>query len=365
MTRVGSSAASEGRRLAERVPAKSVTRKIGGETAPLEEADVAASWWKKALLASMVLLLLAGDLTWISAQAVQSPPLCYAYLNGNDHQASDLYIACQGKHDRITKLGDIFDFAVAVDGSAMALWRQRGTERGYDSHQRPIRLPLFQIQVVSLKPGFQTQWFPPVEGNVWLHPWCGAILAVARRDYIGRPPSSWTYKTYNVLTGQPLSFPPYKTFACSADGRTVIGYLDGDRQGLWAGVPPQRRIAHAASPDAGPSMFDISPNGRYVAYGPPTSFSGFCVDEDGSWGCAPAEPIKVSISDSGTALFDEGTGKTCGGWPCTGVLRWQAGTSQADVVEPVGWLPQWITPEIAASLRAWRSHENTSGGKTR
>jgi hypothetical protein len=285
------------------------------------------------------------------------------------NRAIDLYIACEGKHERITSRGDFRDFAVSLDGSTLALLRQLGKQKVRDSEGFLVTIHRYEkIQVVSLKPGFQTRWFPQVEGNVSLRSSCGTILAVGWSTYISRPPSSWTYKTYNVLTGQPLGLPPYAAFACSADGKSVVGILDAERKALWAGMPPQRRTATARGA-GGVAPFDISPNGRYVAYfyllvG---GTQGLCLERDGEdLGCVPSDsPEKISVSDWGGVLYDGGTAEACPEGACQGVYDWQAGAGQPQVVEPHGWRAQWITPEIAASLRAWRSDENASGRKSR
>jgi len=328
---------------------------------------VPASWWKKLLLAPIVVLLLALDVVRVEAQATESPALCYAYLSSTKNRAIDLYIACEGKHERITSRGDFRDFAVSLDGSTLALLRQLGKQKVRDSEGRLVTIHRYEkIQVVSLKPGFQTRWFPQVEGAVSLQPSCGTILAVGWIIYIRRPPSSWTYKTYNVLTGQRLSLPPYVDFACSADGNSVVGYLSGDRRALWAGRPPQRMTATAPRAGAVPS-FDISPDGRYVAYCDFTTngvASRVCLDRGGDdLGCVPSDtPEKISVSDWGGLLYDNGTGGACPEGACEGVYYWQAGTGQPRIVEPVGWHPQWITPDIAVALRAWKSHLSASGG---
>jgi len=328
---------------------------------------VAASPWKKVFSALIPLLLVPGDVTPANARVIEPPTLCCAFLKGNAYQASDLYVACEGKNERITKVGDIWDFAVAADGSALALRRQRGTETGSDVDDRPIDIPHFEIEVVSLKADFQRRW-SPVEGDAALYPYCGAILAVVRRLHRGSGgPPKVTYRTYNVLTGQPLSLAPYVAFGCSADKKTVAGYLDVDRHTLWAGMPPQRRIVQVAR-DRIVYPYDISPNGRYVAYAFAGTGDALCVDENGEnlgclrgWG---AYPQKISISDAGRVLCDSGTGDTCGGWECMGILYWRPGNKEPKTIQPVGWFAQWITPEVAVSLRAWSSHENASGGKS-
>ncbi len=289
---------------------------------------MAASFWKKVFSILIPLMLVPGGFTPTKAQAMEPPRPCYAFLGGNVHKAIGLYISCEGKEELITKAQGVWDFAVAADGSALALRRERGKQKGFDVNHRPIDVPHFEIEVVSLKPGFERHW-SPVEGHASLYPYCGAILAVARHMYPGSGGPlnlKVTYSTYNVLTGQPVSFPPYVTFGCSADGKTVVGNLDSYGRALWAGLPPRQRIAQAGQ--YGIITYGISPNGQYVAWQVMEGIR-LCVDKNGeSLGCVPCSSSteKISVSDWGGVLYNGGTGETCGGWECTGIFYWRPET---------------------------------------
>lgn len=318
--------------------------------------------WSKLLSGLIGSFIVLGCVAATKAQATAPPTLCYAFLKGNAYQASDLYVTCGAQDERITKLGDIWDFAVATDGSVLALRRQRGTEKGKDGYGRPTDIPHFEMEVISLKPGFERHW-SPVDGDASLYPYCGSILAIAQEVHVAsEKPAYETYRTDNVLTGKPVTLPPYVAFGCSSDGKTVVGYLEGDRRALWAGLPPRRRIAREET-QYSIVTYGVSPDGQYVAY---TTLQSLCADKNGeNLGCVRGSSAKISVSDRGGVLYDSGTGETCAGWECTGVFYWPAGTTEAKPIEPVGWRAQWITPEVAAALRAWRSHEYAPNGKSR
>jgi len=322
--------------------------------------------WYKLLSGLIGSFLALGCVTPTNAQASPSA-LCYAFLGGNDHQAIGLYTHCEGKDELVIKSRNVWDFAVAADGSVLALRRQRGAVKGEDGYGRPTDIPHYEIEVVSLKPGFQRHWSRlDADASVFeLHPYCGTILAIGRQVYLNSGPSQATYKTDNVLTGQPLSFPPYVAFGCSADGKTLVGFLDSDRQALWTGLPPRRKIAEAGQ-DSIVFPYDISPDGQYVAYNFAGGDNRLCVDKNGEHlGCVRGWSAKISVSDWGGVLYDGGTGKTCGGWECKGIFYWQAGNQIPDLLQAVGSHAQWITPEVATALRAWGSHENAPSGKSR
>jgi hypothetical protein len=304
----------------------------------------------------------------VALTKAQAPPsvLCYAFLKGNAYQASDLYVSCREEKSRITRTGDVWDFAVAANGSALALRRQRGTKKGFDDFDhRPIDIPQFEIEVVSLKGDFQKHW-SRLDGDVSLYPSCDTILAITREVQAlpsgGHPKVSYT--TGNVLTDEPLRLDPYLAFGCNSDRKTIVGYLDPDRHTLWAGLPPRRVIVQTAT-GSGTGAFGISPNGQYVAY----ATDELCMDKDGkNLECLRnpgAYPFKISVSDSAAVLYEGGTSETCSGWECTGVFYWRPGAKEPKVIEAEGWYAQWITPEVAAALSAWSSYTNARAGTRR
>lgn len=324
-----------------------------------------------------LLLLVFGCGALSEAQASPVVP-CYAFLKGNAYQASDLYTACEGENKRITTTGDVWDFAVAADGSALALRRPRGTEQVYDVDHRPIKVPHFEFQVVSLKANFQARWtslggkgsldphFATILAVGSLHPYCGTILSVERHFWDPSLAREVSYDVYDPLRDQPLTMPPYIAFGCSSDKKAVLGYLDADLHALWTGLPPKRKIEPPAH--VGIILpFDISPNGQYIAYAFEPADSALCVDKDEERvGCLrglSSSAAKVSVSDTGDVLYDGGTGETCNGWQCMGIFYWRPGSEKPEILQPVGWFAQWISPQTAAALRAWGSRVRTSTAK--
>ena len=318
---------------------------------------MAGGIWRTAVSGLILVLLMPRDTSLMKAQSTEPPKLCYAFLKGNTFQASDLYVTCGAEHERITKVGDIYDFAVAADESVLALERRQGTEKGPGEHGHPTPDREFKIELVSLKPGFERHWSAlPATGPVEpLYSYCGSILAVDRQRQHHPPPAKDIYKIDNVLTGQPFSLPPYVAFGCSEDGKTVVGLLDVDAADLWLGLPPERKIARSSP--YGIYAYGISPNGEYESY---ESEEGLCVGRDGECSGLTRFGVgatKISVSDWGGVLYDDGTAKTCAGWECIGVFYWKAGMHQPQNVEPVGWFAQWITPEVANAIRAWSKGE--------
>jgi len=328
--------------------------------------------------ARLITLVITLSLVGFSPDASAKPPtqLCYAFLKGDVNTHSDLYVTCGGKRERITKNQDIWDFAVAGDGSALALLRHRGTEKGFGSNGMAIAIPHREIEVVSLKPDFQRRLSPRDPGNPELESSCGTVLAVSHAVSVA-PSGGISEVTRDALSGERLSYEPYYDFRCSSDRKSIVGYLDLHRRVLKVGLPPVRLIVEAREHSiVGP--YDMSPNGRYIAY----VTDALCVDDDGkNLGCVRGwgtYPQKISVSNSGDVLFDGGSGEPCyfdgvgrvslktlPGYDdieeCTAVSYWRPGEKERQVLEIIGWSPQWITPEAAAALRAERSHENPFG----
>jgi hypothetical protein len=334
-------------------------------------------WFVVLLLFLLALIPSALRQLWpVERSTVRQAP-CYAFLKGDAFIDSDLYVTCKGKTERITNGGDICDFAVAGDGSALALLRHRGIEKGVDVDGNPVDVARKEIQIVSLEPAFQRRWSARDEGNAELVSSCGTVLAVSHAIWGPYGGFKQIHTTRDVLSGKPLSFAPYLTFRCSSDHRAIVGQISTDRRLLNSGFPPQRTIIEAPKSSI-VALYDISPDGQYVAY----VTDALCVDKNGkNLGCVSGwgtYPQKISVSDSGGVLFDGGTGERCyfdtagnsspnslPGYAdmeeCMGISYWRPGDKGPRVLEIPGRNPQWITLRAAAALRAWWSHENASG----
>jgi len=329
--------------------------------------------WFAELLPSLLALFPSalGEGSPIEQSSLREAP-CYAFLKANAFTDSDLYVTCKGKIERITNEKDLGDFAVSSDGTAVGLLRHRGREKGSDSYGTPVDLPHQEIEVVSLDPGFQRRSCPRDEGNTELDASCGTVLAVSHAMWGPSGGFKQVHTTRDTLSGKRLSFDPYLTFRCSSDRRAIVGHINTHRRLLEAGLPPQRVIVEAPKSSI-VDPYDLSPDGQYVAY----VTNALCVENNGKdLGCVQGwgiYPQKISVSNSGAVIFDAGTGETCyldaaGNFSlkslpgyddveeCIGVSSWRPGDKRSQVLERLGRNPQWITPQAAAALRAWRDY---------
>ena len=317
---------------------------------------------RRGLIALLGTVILAAECIAVMAQERSDVPhsLCYAFL-----KERDLYVNCGAKAERITAESDIADFAVAMDGAAVALVKEHGTEKSMDGHDIPRR----DIELVMLKPGFQRRWLPRVEGSPGVEASCGTILAVWGGIW-SRPSGGfkvdWTAR--DAFTGKEVRYDGYFDFVCSSDRKTVVGCINSDARILMSGVPPRLQVMEATANEI-VIPYNISPNGKYVAY----VANELCVaSHERTLGClqwSGTRPGEVSVSDSMGVLLDGGTGQThrcffnaagqlsfkpLPGYSkeveCMGVALWRPGDKTAQVLEMFGWSPQWITPEAAAAL---------------
>jgi hypothetical protein len=248
--------------------------------------------------------------------------LCYAFLRDGD-----VYLACGGPaHPVVTRRRVIAYFAVAEDGSVLAFaesrikwvwwWPGAGTAV-LDLHVVPLRGLRHNRDVAGL-----TNWGPLVAS-------CGTILMAFQRS------------VRDVVDGSRLSVKPYSNFRCSADRKVVAG-LTKKHGGLKLGLPP-KELARID----GPFSYDVSRNGRYVAY---VQNRRLCLtDLEGGTACTEAEPVgRFSVSDSGTVIFVRFSGGMA-----QGVAVWNPASNSITTLQAEGWDPQWLTPSAASALLAW------------
>ncbi len=231
------------------------------------------------------------------------------------------------------------------------------------------------LDLTPLKPNSRRR-VTELDSNSQLYASCGTILRLSQDpslEVLPQLPAAGGKLgiTHDVLTGQRLNYPPYRTFRCSADKTVVVGTSDPDGEVLKGGYPPEREIAHAP-PRTNGIDYDVSPNGRYLAY---RSGTDLCVERAGSkLGCTLDTidgPGKVSVSDSGDVLvgtpldepcyFDAAGHVSLEALPsytsrrlCYAVVQWVPGTKGPVVVNLDGGDPQWISPQTAAVLLAWK-----------
>jgi hypothetical protein len=212
----------------------------------------------------------------------------------------------------------------------------------------------------------------PLQTPTELQPSCGTVLSVTWEPSI----KNGLGLAYDVLTGQRVEFDPYKDFRCSSDRKVVVGWENPDHKILKVGTSAERTLYAAAKNE--PLVYDVSPNGEYTVYNTIEYAKGKlclirtgeetrCIEE----GCG----ISLSVSDSGAVLIGTAAAQVCyykdsnhfsptprPGYTetdgCPAVDYWNPRDKSSSLVESLGRNPQWITPDAAAALRAWRSHES-------
>ncbi|HUP04207.1 MAG TPA: hypothetical protein VMU19_09465 [Bryobacteraceae bacterium] len=187
---------------------------------------------------------------------------------------------------------------------------------------------------------------------------------------------------HDLATDEVLGFPPYVLFRCSSDRQHVIGTSKSPGGDLYAGVPPQGKIAGAGS--FGAADFNISWDGSNVVY---YGDAQLCVSSStGAAQCIEPQGSELldspSVSNSAEVLVAKGAGKEChykntynfgpqrapgsSGETvdeCVGIAYWKPGLSAIQLIEPLGRSPQWISPMTADLLRKWGARQPANATK--
>jgi hypothetical protein len=271
------------------------------------------------------------------------PGLCFAFLRGGD-----VVVSCEGQEFRVGETGKVNSFAIAEEQGVLAvvfsfLNVTPGAE-GIASSVRMIDLRTAKVRYAANIPTVMST--------------CGGLFGVFDSNH--QP----TRK--DLLTETEFQADPYTWFRCSADRKVLAGIAEPERA-LYQG---SIRIAGAGS--AAHYEFNISPNGKYVAYA--SDRQPLCVWSAAGTQCAPADMIDtshdlVSVRDDGDILVTMSTPDKCvfesttvyrparpndkKTWNCAGIGHWRAGMGPPEIVEAVGREPQWISPATASLLRAW------------
>jgi hypothetical protein len=306
--------------------------------------------------AALLILVLFWPARTVSlAGQTKQPPqsLCYAFQHNGD-----VYVSCEGKRQKVTEGGTVVDFALARDGSGMALNRFKFTIQPNGA----AKFTWDRVEVVLLSRHLEMRTLRGM-GLYSLVPSCGTVLLFQEES-----------PAEDLLDGSRLSFDDYKHFRCSADRMVVVGESASNPNVLMTGVTAKSQIAGGKAL-WGPFVYDVSPKGRYVAY----CDRELCATKlEGNPQCIRAVngPDRVSVTDSGEVIFDIGTGESCfyrDMWhvslaplpgyerdECLGVAYWKPGDETPTILERLGRNPQWITPRAAEALCAWHSRTHNS-----
>jgi len=282
------------------------------------------------------------------AQAKDAKPPCYAFL-----RSGDVWTVCQGKRERIDLHGKALDFAVSRAGTYFVVEETLGPAL---NGVRQVVVPLNSETHEKDR---------EVESRELLFATCGTIVSF----------EIVTRRAFDLVAWRPMKAPPYKYFRCSADGRVTAGITEADEAKLlderkrhpvdWGGGVPLKVSRNGQESEfqitwPGVDVFDISPNGNYLAsnFSPvpeQAPLNGLCViGTKGERSCVQYYPVDaISVSDSGEVLFWAGE---------VGAMYWRPALKEPRLLEKGAvQQPQWITPQVAAALRKWSAtHEFTS-----
>ncbi len=322
---------------------------------PDKTLRAARSLWCQLLL-SLSTIMVAPIRAAEVQQEPQGPSVCFGFL-----QNGDVYVKCNGTTQRITQLDSVTDFAVAADGSRIALIRSKGVGRRKGG--RTIASAV--LENARLRGGLPSHLLPATSFT-GLVASCGTIFTFSGSS------------ARNLDEGARLGFDLYNSFRCSSDRKVVVGTLESECRVLKSGWPPDHDLVTASLHSR--LYYDVSPSGNFIAS---YADAKLCVREGGK----PARCVsdidafdRISVSDTGDVLFTTHWDGTCsykdmwhiskkplpgydGADQCIAVGAWRPDYSEPKILEALARDPQWITSEVSAALRAWSSRQQASHSK--
>jgi hypothetical protein len=308
-------------------------------------------------------------------EAKPPQPLCYAFwLDG------DVYTNCEGHKEKVTQFADVESFAIDPNGQKLVLTRHQAKVQGrgvyHISDEKPHYYYSHSALQVILLSGNGGGTLSPLNWPMDLYATCGTVLGPSDVAELDSGPALFD----DVLNGGEIRFDPYKNFRCSSDRKTVVGRTDLHDSALRIGLAPPETIAGTGGKH--PIRYDVSSSGKYIAYNFPIQEAHnlcilatdtqkpICIDE-AFW----QKPI--SVSDTGEVLYETLNLGKCyykgayrvstkdlpGYTPnnaCQVVSYWRPGEAEPKIVESLGAQPQWISPETASVLIAWRARSQAA-----
>ena len=333
------------------------------------------SVWTRHRTGPALFFVIAGIAAPTRERDSQPKSPTYAFLRNGD-----VWVSSGGIRRQVTRLDDVMDFAISADGRTLVLERWLKDPREIAQiHPPPQGVKWYDhniLQVEPLEPGRGVS-LRILEGNTKLKSTCGTVLAMT-----GDPTMTKQFPAAvrDVLTWQPTTGGPYREFACSSDRMTIVGVEEASEQVLRTGNPPQRELLRGGRYSN--FFYDVSPNGRYVAYSPHEFVAGeLCIVKgDASTSCAPvaAESGRISVSDFGEVLFESSLNQGCSykdalhaspvprpgydkGDACYALFYWRESGGNPVQMEFLGGQPHWISPSVASALIEWGKHKQAKG----
>ena len=232
---------------------------------------------------------------------------CFAFLRDGD-----LFFACNSRAEQVTHFGDVEGFGLAADRGVLVLVRHRPTPQGRVlvqlGKEEPHYLTSYSaMQTIELATDKRSP-FSPLQSYTRLEASCGTVLSITADPTMGYVPGL----AHDALTGERVSFDPYKNFRCSSDRKTVAGWTRPNRIVLMEGLPPQRKLVETSY--SYQLHYDVSPSGAYIAYTAIEQGRGkLCMVKGSASGDCIEEPLgwNLSVSDAGRVLIETASDQLC------------------------------------------------------
>jgi hypothetical protein len=243
---------------------------------------------------------------------------CYAVLPTT---GKHILLDCNGNQHSIPTGVYVWDFAVGQEGSALAL------KRPVLQHGR-LHIVTFDFGIVDLHGQSTVRVSRGVDAGR-LVPSCGTIFVVFRGP-----------KVRDIIHSSKLSIKPYSSFRCSADR----GVIAGVRKLYATEINIRLPLREIDIPRHPFTEFELSPNGRYLAYWQQRDV--LCVTVIGATAaCTHVGDLSggpYSVSDEGEVLFGADR-----------LAYWRPGQPSPTRLQEDGVHPQWVSPRAASALLSW------------
>jgi hypothetical protein len=269
----------------------------------------------------------------------QSP--CFAYL-----QDGDVYAKCSGEVIRLTPTRDVSDFAIADDGSVLALERERVIGLTKDGSGA---IADCDVRLYRLSSNTTPRTIPHACGGLYAS--CGTLVIEDRTKGVD-----------DLLTGTKIQIEGFKSFSCSANKTVVAGWRGSCCHDFVVQAPQ----TSYAEPVAGGASVSAAGTVAYFTEG--SNDNSLCViDGGGKRSCLKHADAfgKLSVSDSGDVLFTTHTEGGCryrkgsitkvrppdsGDDQCLGISVWNPSSGSKFLVKELAQRPQWLTPEAWSAI---------------
>ena len=289
---------------------------------------------------------------WVRANPQQAPPPptpgtqpCVAFLlpypngpaKGQQNALGDVFASCWGRTMQLTKTGDISSWALDYKSNRLLLIRASGPEN-----------LAAELVIVTLNPWKQEKNLA-VNSKSLLVASCGTVLLVN--------PLAVEPKLVDAISGLEVKQQAGVTqIRCDASGGTIATLRGATSIG---GGP---LLLNGRALGATVADFDVSPNGRFLAFNEADSLCIYDKKADSKSCLRDFQQVgRMSIWDDGTVVVAAETSQACPlsqrlttepgqpTWPCPALFEWRNGARES-LIQFLATNPQILSPATGKFL---------------